>query len=88
MITAAHIIYVPDKLENNITYTDQMECNIMTSSFFWASLKAVSASLVSMHLWSCVWYMIACDNLTDGGYCTADTWANTNNLDYGMLTVY
>ena len=56
----------------------------MTSSFFWASMKAVSASLFSMHLWSCVWYMIACDNLNDGGYCTNNTWANTDNLDYGM----
>ena len=57
----------------------------MTSSFFWASMKAVSASLLSMHLWSCVWYMIACDNVSDGGYCTNDTWANTDNLDYGMF---
>jgi len=56
----------------------------MTSSFFWASSKALSVSLVSMHLWSCVWYMIACDNISDGGYCTPDTWANTDNLDYGM----
>ena len=55
----------------------------MTSSFFWASMKAVSASLVSMHLWSCVWYMIACDNVNDGGNCAANTWANTDNLDYG-----
>ena len=75
---------VYDITSYSVTYTDRMESNIMTSSFLWASIKALSVSLVSMHLWSCVWYMIACDNISDGGYCTPDTWANTDNLDYGM----
>jgi len=65
---------------------DQMECNIVTSSFFWASLKAISASLLSMHFWSCIWYMIACDNVNDGGRCKHGSWANTTELDYGMVT--
>ncbi|XP_065903305.1 uncharacterized protein [Dysidea avara] len=65
-------------------FFSNMESNIMTSSFFWVSLKAISASLLSMHFWSCIWYMIACDNISDGGRCKNGSWANTTELDYGI----
>ena len=71
-----------------IFLADQKEDGLGVNTSLLRGMKFFLLAGASIHLQACVWYLIACYNMTIGeaAACASGSWANNQDFRFGVLS--